>query len=399
VATGNLGVGKNGEPNDGFQLGMALHGKYTLFAEGSRGHLGKRLIAHYGLDEGRDPQSYAIGVKELWEVPADKARPGLVVHTAGWPMDEHTYGGGFLYHLEGNKVTLGFVTGLDYQNPWLSPFEEMQRWKTHPAIRAHIEGGKRIGYGARAITAGGLLSLPKLVFPGGALVGCDAGTLNAARIKGSHAAIKTGMLAAEAAFAALGNGRSGDELSAYPAAFANSWLHEELDASRNFKQWFKQGNTVGTLMTGVEQWLLPKLGMKRPPWTIRRKQPDHARLHAAGACEPIRYPKPDGVLTFDRLSSVFISNTNHEENQPAHLTLKDATVPVAINLARYAGPEARYCPAGVYEYIADESAGGQRLQINAQNCVHCKTCDIKDPTQNIVWVTPEGGGGPNYAGM
>jgi electron-transferring-flavoprotein dehydrogenase len=399
VATGNLGVGRNGQPHDGFQLGMALHGKYTVFAEGARGHLGRQLIARFGLDEGKDPQSYALGVKELWEVPADKARPGLVVHTAGWPMDEHTYGGGFLYHLEGNKVTLGFVTGLDYQNPWISPFEEMQRWKTHPAIRAHIEGGKRIGYGARAITAGGLLSLPKLVFPGGALVGCEAGTLNAARIKGSHAAIKTGMLAAEAAFAALANGRSGDELAAYPAAFETSWLHAELDASRNFKQWFKQGNTVGTLMTGVEQWLLPKLGLKRPPWTVRRKLPDHARLHAAGACEPIRYPKPDGVLTFDRLSSVFISNTNHEEDQPAHLTLKDDAVPVAINLARYAGPEARYCPAGVYEYVEDEQAGGQRLQINAQNCVHCKTCDIKDPTQNIVWVTPEGGGGPNYAGM
>ncbi|MBX3634874.1 MAG: electron transfer flavoprotein-ubiquinone oxidoreductase [Rubrivivax sp.] len=398
VATGNLGVGKDGQPHDGFQLGMELSAKYTVFAEGARGHLGKQLIARFGLDEGRDPQSYALGVKELWEVPADKAKPGLVVHTAGWPMDEQTYGGGFVYHLQGNLVTLGFVTGLDYQNPWLSPFEEMQRWKTHPAVRAHIEGGKRIGYGARAITAGGLLSLPKLVFPGGALVGCDAGTLNAPRIKGSHAAIKTGMLAAEAIQPALAAGRSHDELEAYPAAFEKSWLHAELDRARNFKQWFKQGNTVGALMTGIEYWLLPKLGVQRPPWTIHRKTPDHARLHAAGQVDPIRYPKPDGKLTFDRLSSVFISNTNHEENQPAHLTLKDAAVPVALNLARFAGPESRYCPAGVYEFVGvDETA--PRLVINAQNCVHCKTCDIKDPSQNIVWVTPEGGGGPNYAGM
>jgi electron-transferring-flavoprotein dehydrogenase len=393
VATGNLGIGKDGRPHEGFQLGMELVGRYTVFAEGARGHLGKQLIARYGLDAGRDPQSYALGVKELWEVAPEKARPGLVVHTAGWPMDEQTYGGGFLYHLEGGRATLGLVTGLDYQNPWLSPFEEMQRWKTHPEIRKHLEGGKRIGYGARAITAGGLLSLPKLVFPGGALVGCDAGTLNAARIKGSHAALKTGMLCAEALAAALKAGRSGDELTAYPEAFEHSWLYEELDGARNFKQWFKQGNTVGSLMTGIEQWLLPRLGIKRPPWTIHRKAPDHARLHAATQVEPIRYRKPDGVITFDRLSSVFLSSTNHEENQPAHLTLKDATVPQAINLARYAGPESRYCPAGVYEFVDD------RLVINAQNCVHCKTCDIKDPTQNIVWVTPEGGGGPNYAGM
>ena len=398
VATGNLGVGKDGQPQSGFQLGMELRGRYTVFAEGARGHLGRQLIARYELDAGRDPQSYALGIKELWEVPAEMAKPGLVVHTAGWPMDEQTYGGGFVYHLQGNQVTLGFVTGLDYQNPWISPFEEMQRWKTHPAIRKHIEGGKRIGYGARAITAGGLLSLPKLVFPGGALVGCEAGTLNAARIKGSHAAIKTGMLAAEAAAAALQAGRRQDELVAYPLAFEKSWLFDELHQTRNFKQWFKQGHTVGTVMTGIEQWLLPKMGLKSPPWTLHRTAPDHGRMHAADQCELIRYPKPDGKLTFDRLSSVFVSNTNHEENQPVHLTLKDASVPVAINLALYAGPESRYCPAGVYEFVADD-AGGQRLQINAQNCVHCKTCDIKDPTQNIVWVTPEGGGGPNYAGM
>jgi electron-transferring-flavoprotein dehydrogenase len=398
VATGNMGIGKDGQPHDGFQLGMELLGKYTIFAEGARGHLGKQLIARFKLDAGRDPQSYALGIKELWEIAPEKARPGLVVHTAGWPMDDHSYGGGFIYHLEGNRATLGLVTGLDYMNPWISPFEEMQRWKTHPAIRAHLEGGQRIGYGARALAAGGLLSLPKLVFPGGALVGCDAGTLNAARIKGSHAAIKTGMLAAEAAAAAVKAGRSGDELTAYPEAFGKSWLHEELDQARNFKQWFKQGNTVGALMTGIEQWLLPKFGIKSPPWTLHRTAPDHGRMHAASQIEAIRYPKPDGQLTFDRLSSVFLSNTNHEENQPVHLTLKDDTVPVAINLARYAGPEARYCPAGVYEFVNTDERG-DRLVINAQNCVHCKTCDIKDPTQNIVWVTPEGGGGPNYAGM
>ena len=398
IATGNMGLGKDGEPIDEFQLGMELLGKYTIFAEGARGHLGKQLIAKFGLDAGKDPQSYAIGVKELWEVAPDKAKPGLVVHTAGWPMDNSTYGGGFLYHLEGNKVTLGFVTGLDYKNPWLSPFEEMQRWKTHPSIKAHLEGGKRISYGARAITAGGLLSLPKTVFAGGALVGCEAGYLNAARIKGSHAAIKTGMLAAEAAFEALGAGRQHDELTSYPAAFERSWLHEELNQSRNFKQWFKKGNTVGALMTGIEQWLLPKLGIKSPPWTIHRTQADHLYLRPASEMPKIDYPKPDGKLTFDRLSSVFVSNTNHAENQPAHLTLKDASVPIAINLAKYAGPESRYCPAGVYEFIKTD-AGQDKLQINAQNCVHCKTCDIKDPTQNIVWVTPEGGGGPNYAGM
>jgi electron-transferring-flavoprotein dehydrogenase len=398
VATGNVGVGRDGEPTDNFQLGMELLGKYTVFAEGARGHLGKQLIARFKLDEGRDPQTYAIGIKELWEVPESQAQPGLVVHTAGWPMDNSTYGGGFLYHLEGNKVTLGLVTGLDYQNPWLSPFEEMQRWKTHPSIRAHIDGGKRIGYGARAITAGGLLSLPKLAFPGGVLVGCDAGTLNAARIKGSHAAIKTGMLAAEAIAPAVASGRSHDEVSAYPQAFSQSWLHAELLRSKNFKQWFKKGNGMGALMTGVEQWLLPKLGLKTPPWTIHRKELDHKRLRPASACARIDYPKPDGKLTFDRLSSVFMSNTNHEENQPSHLQLRDPAKALDINLAVFAGPETRFCPAGVYEYVSDERHG-QRLQINAQNCLHCKTCDIKDPMQNIDWVTPEGGGGPNYAAM
>jgi electron-transferring-flavoprotein dehydrogenase len=398
VATGNMGVGKDGAPTADFQLGMELHAKYTVFAEGTRGQLGRQLIAHYKLDQGRDPQAYAIGVKELWEIDPERHQPGLVVHTAGWPMDSQTYGGGFMYHLEDNKVTLGLVVGLDYSNPWLSPFEEMQRWKTHPKIKDFLEGGKRIGYGARAITAGGLLSLPETAFPGGVLVGCDAGYLNAARIKGSHAAIKSGMLAAEAAFQAIVAGRQHDRLAAYPVAFKKSWLHAELDQSRNFKQWFKRGVYVGSFMTGVEQWLLPLMGVKSPPWTIHRTAPDHTYLKPAADCPQITYPKPDGVFTFDRLSSVFISNTNHGEHQPAHLTLKDAGVPVSINLAKFAGPESRYCPAGVYEFVknADDS---YRLQINAQNCVHCKTCDIKDPTQNIVWVAPEGGGGPNYSGM
>jgi electron-transferring-flavoprotein dehydrogenase len=398
VATGNVGVGRNGQPHDGFQLGMELHGKYTIFAEGARGHLGRQVIAKYNLLEGRDAQSWAIGIKELWEIPADKAKPGHVVHTAGWPMVDDTFGGGFLYHLEGNKVTLGFVIGLDYKNPWMSPFEEMQRWKTHPSIRAHIEGGKRISYGARAINNGGLQCLPKLVFPGGALVGCDAGTLNASRIKGSHAAIKTGMLAAEAAFAALQAGRQQDELAAYPEAFEKSWLHTELQRTKNFKLWFKKGKLVGNLMTGIEQWLMPKLGMPIPPWTLRNTKKDNESLLPADQAPKIVYPKPDNKLTFDRLSSVFVSNTNHAEDQPIHLTLKDNSVPVQINLAKYAGPESRYCPAGVYEFVKNED-NTDRLQINAQNCVHCKTCDIKDPTQNIVWVTPEGGGGPNYAGM
>ena len=394
VATGDMGVGRDGQPTDQYQQGMELLAKYTIFAEGARGQLGRQLIEKFKLDQGRDPQSYGIGIKELWEVEPSKSRPGLVVHTAGWPLDADTYGGSFLYHLKDNLVAVGMVVGLDYANPWISPFEEFQRYKTHPAIRETFEGGKRIAYGARAITAGGLLSLPKLVFPGGALVGCEAGFLNASRIKGSHAAIKSGMMAADAAFDALVAQRSHDELPAYPAAFENSWLHTELNKARNFKQWFKKGRSVGTLMTGIEQWLL-KGNM---PWTIHRDKPDHACLKPAADCVKIVYPKPDGVLTFDRLSSVFISNTNHEENQPIHLTLKDASVPVSINLAKFGGPEARYCPAGVYEYIKDDQ-GADRLQINAQNCVHCKTCDIKDPTQNIVWVTPQGGEGPVYTGM
>ena len=394
VATGNMGVDREGKPTDAFQLGMELHAKYTLFAEGARGNLGKELIAGYKLDAGKNPQTYGIGIKELWEIDPAKHQPGLVVHTAGWPLDTSTYGGSFLYHLENNQVAVGYVVGLAYENPYLSPFEEFQRYKTHPAIRGFFEGGKRISYGARAITAGGLQSLPKLTFAGGALIGCDAGFLNTSRIKGSHAAMKTGMLAAEAAFAALSAGRAQDELSDYAAAFEKSWLHEELHVARNFKPWMSKGLYTGTLMVGIDQVLF----RGKAPWTLHHKHADHECLKPAAECTPIVYPKPDGKLTFDRLSSVFISNTNHNEHQPAHLTLKNPDVPVAINLAKYAGPESRYCPAGVYEYVAAEN-GGERLQINAQNCVHCKTCDIKDPTQNIVWVTPEGGGGPNYPNM
>ncbi|WP_117309255.1 electron transfer flavoprotein-ubiquinone oxidoreductase [Stenotrophomonas sp. G4] len=397
VATGDMGIEKDGTIGPAFERGMALHAKYTVFAEGARGHLGRQLISRFKLDEGKDPQAYGIGIKELWQIDPAKHEPGLVVHAAGWPLDTDTYGGAFLYHADGGKVAIGYVVGLDYKNPWLSPFEEFQRFKTHPSIRKHLEGGTRIGYGARAITAGGLMSLPRTVFPGGALVGCEAGYLNVSRIKGSHAAIKTGMLCADAAFDALVADRQHDELSAYPAAFETSWLHDELKLSKNFKQWFKKGQTVATLMTGIEQWLLPKLGVRNPPWTLRHSIPDHACLEPASKHTRIAYPKPDGVLTFDRLSSVFLSSTNHDENQPSHLTLKDASIPVKVNLAEYAGPEARYCPAGVYEFVGD--GNDARLQINAQNCVHCKTCDIKDPTQNIVWVTPQGGGGPNYSGM
>ncbi|TFL12858.1 electron transfer flavoprotein-ubiquinone oxidoreductase [Pusillimonas noertemannii] len=394
VATGDMGVARDGSHTPNYQPGMELHARYTLFAEGSRGQLGRQLISRYKLDEGRDPQSYAIGIKEMWEVDPAQSQPGLVLHTSGWPLDSDTYGGSFLYHLADNLVVVGLVVGLDYANPWLSPFEEFQRYKTHPAIRSTFEGGKRIAYGARSLTAGGLLSLPKLVFPGGAMIGCEAGFLNASRIKGSHAAIKSGSLAAEAAFEALTAERSHDELTAFPQAFEKSWLHAELNKSRNFKQWFKKGRTIGTLMTGIEQWLFKG----KMPWTIRHSKPDHACLQPASECARIEYPKPDGKLTFDRLSSVFISNTNHDENEPVHLTLKDASVPVAVNLAKYGGPEARYCPAGVYEFVKDDG-GDDRLQINAQNCVHCKTCDIKDPTQNIVWVAPQGGEGPVYSGM
>ena len=392
VATGNMGVNREGEASSSFQLGMELHGKYTLFAEGARGHLGKQVIAKYKLDEGKDPQSYGIGIKELWEIDPKQHQEGLVVHTTGWPMMSE-YAGSFLYHLENNQVAVGYVVGLAYENPYISPFEEFQRFKTHPAIRTFFEGGKRISYGARAITAGGLQSLPKLTFPGGALIGCDAGFLNMSRIKGSHAAIKTGMMAASAAFDAIIQNRQSDELTSYTSAFEASWLHDELHTARNVKPLLKYG-TYGSPLVWLDQVLL----RGKAPWTLHHSKPDHACLRPASEFTPIVYPKPDNKLTFDRLTSVFISNTNHAEDQPIHLTLKDASVPVNINLATYAGPEARYCPAGVYEFVKTDE-GADRLQINAQNCVHCKTCDIKDPTQNIVWVTPEGGGGPNYSGM
>ena len=394
VATGDMGIGKNNEHTSRYARGMELHAKYTFFAEGCRGNLGKQLQAKFRLREGRDPQVYGLGLKELWEVKPEKHLPGLVVHTAGWPLQTDTYGGSYLYHMENNLVAVGFVVGLGYSNPYLSPFEEFQRYKTHPAIRGFFDGGKRISYGARAINAGGLQSLPKLAFLGGVLIGDDAGFLNASRIKGSHAAIKSGMLAADAASVALKNGRMRDELADYPVNFEASWLHQELHKARNFKPWMSKGLYTGTLMVGIDQIVFGG----KAPWTLHHQHADHETLKKKSAVEPITYPKPDGVLTFDRLSSVFISNTNHEEDQPAHLKLLNAASPVNINLALYDGPESRYCPAGVYEFI-DAPGGTKKLQINAQNCVHCKTCDIKDPTQNINWVVPEGGGGPNYPNM
>jgi electron-transferring-flavoprotein dehydrogenase len=394
VATGDVGIDRKGEKTAAWQPGMELRGKYTFFAEGCRGHLGRQLEARYRLREGAQPQVYGIGLKELWEVPAEVHQPGLVIHTAGWPLAADVYGGSFLYHMEERQVAVGFVVGLGYRNPYLSPFEEFQRYKTHPAIRRFFEGGKRISYGARAIAAGGLQSLPKLVFPGGAFIGDEAGFLNASRIKGSHCAIKSGMLAAEAAAAALGAGRAHDALDAYPQAFRSSWLHDELYRGRNFKPWMSRGLYGGALMVGIDQLLL----RGKAPWTLRHAHADHETLVPKSQARRIDYPRPDGKLTFDRLSSVFISNTNHNEDQPVHLTLKDPRIPVDVNLAVYDGPEQRYCPAQVYEFV-ESDGGGRRLQINAQNCVHCKTCDIKDPRQNIVWVTPEGGGGPNYPNM
>ncbi len=395
VATGDMGVGKDGKPTDAYQPGMELHAKYTFFAEGCHGHLGKQLQERYKLRDGADPQVYGIGLKELWEIKPEKHQLGLVIHTAGWPLASDTYGGSFLYHMENNLVAIGYVVGLDYTNPYLSPYEEFQRYKTHPAIRTFLEGGKRIVYGARAIAAGGLQSLPELTFPGGCLIGDDAGFLNAARIKGIHCAIKSGMLAAESAFAAVKAGRASDELASYPESFKSSWLYDELHKARNFKPWMSKGLYTGSLMFGIDQIVLGG----RAPWTLHHQHADNETLRKKTEVQPIAYPKPDGMLTFDLLSSVFISNTNHGENQPCHLTLKDASVPVNVNLELYDAPEQRYCPAGVYEIVRNGDGSNPRLQINAQNCVHCKACDIKDPTQNIVWVTPEGGGGPNYPNM
>ncbi|TAN56722.1 MAG: electron transfer flavoprotein-ubiquinone oxidoreductase [Betaproteobacteria bacterium] len=393
VATGDMGVNRKGEKTEAWQPGVELHGKYTFFAEGCRGHLGLQLETKFDLRRDAGPQVFGIGLKELWEIQPERHQSGLVVHTAGWPLDTRTYGGSFLYHLDNHQVAVGFVVGLAYANPYLSPYEEFQRYKTHPAIRGFFEGGKRVAYGARAIAAGGLQSLPKFVFPGGCLIGDDAGFLNASRIKGSHAAIKTGMLAAEAAHAALAAGRSGDELAAYPEAFRRSWLFDELWRARNFKPWMAKGLYTGSLMFGIDQIVFGG----KAPWTLRHAHADHETLVRKTEAQPIRYPKADGVLTFDRLTNVAFSNTNHAEDQPVHLTLKDASVPVKVNLELYDAPEQRYCPAGVYEIVHE--TGQPRLQINAQNCVHCKTCDIKDPTQNIVWVVPEGGGGPNYPNM
>jgi electron-transferring-flavoprotein dehydrogenase len=395
VATGDMGITKSGERGPNYQPGMELHAKYTFFAEGCRGNLGKLLMERYTLRDGVEPQSYGIGLKELWEVDPAKHQQGLVVHTAGWPLDNETYGGSFLYHLENNLVSVGFVVGLDYKNPFLSPYEEFQRFKTHPKIRPTFEGGRRIAYGARALNEGGIQSLPKMTFPGGVMIGCDAGTINMPKIKGTHTAMKSGMLAAEAVYAALAAGGTERELAAYTTAFDASWVKDELMAARNVRPSFKWGLLVGTLYTGIDQVLL----RGRAPWTLKLGHTDHTSLRKASESKRIEYPKPDGVIAFDRLTNLSFSATNHEEDQPAHLTLRDASVPVRINLAEYDAPEQRYCPAGVYEIVRDDDGSNPRLQINAQNCVHCKTCDIKDPTQNIVWVVPEGGGGPNYPNM
>ena len=395
VATGDLGALKDGSHGPAYQPGMELRASYTLFAEGCRGQLGKEIEEEFGLRDGADPQVYGIGFKELWEIAPDKHQIGLVVHSGGWPLDGETYGGGFLYHQENNQVAVGLVVGLGYSNPHLSPFDEFQRLKTHPLYRQFLAGGKRIAYGARAITAGGLHALPKLVFPGGALIGDDAGFLNAARIKGSHCAIKSGALAAQSCFDALASGRRHDELTSYPAAFRASWLYDELYRARNFKPSMAKGLFLGSLLFGVDQLLL----RGKAPWTLRHAGADHTRLKPAADCAPIAYPKPDGVISFDRLSSVFLSNTNHEEDQPCHLKLADESVPISVNLARYDAPEQRYCPAGVYEIVRDAAGERPRLQINASNCIHCKSCDIKDPTQNITWVAPQGGEGPNYPNM
>jgi electron-transferring-flavoprotein dehydrogenase len=397
VATGDMGLGKDGKPKDSHQPGMELLAKYTVFAEGCRGSLSKSLMAKFGLREGADPQTYGIGLKELWELDPAKHQQGLILHTAGWPMDSKTWGGSFIYHLENNQAAVGYVVGLDYDNPHLSPFEEFQRFKTHPKIRPMLEGGKRIAYGARALNEGGFQSIPKLVFPGGLMVGCAAGFLNVPKIKGSHNALKTGMVAAESLYEALAGGDEGyGTLDAYPEALRKSWVYEELHKARNFRPAYARwGLWLAMAYGGLD---LKLLGGKAP-WTLRHKHRDHETLKPAKDAPKIAYPKPDGKVSFDRLSSVFLSNTNHEEDQPVHLTLKDPGIPVAHNLALYDAPEQRYCPAGVYEIVRDNDGSNPRLQINAQNCVHCKTCDIKDPTQNINWVTPEGGGGPNYPNM
>ncbi|MFA7894655.1 electron transfer flavoprotein-ubiquinone oxidoreductase [Pseudomonas putida] len=400
IVTGDLGVDREGQPKDGlYTPGMELRAKYTLFAEGCRGHIGKQLIKHFKLDSDSDVQHYGIGLKELWEIDPAKHQQGLVVHTAGWPLDvmaKDNTGGSFLYHLENNQVVVGLIVDLSYANPYLSPFDEFQRLKHHPVISQYLEGGKRISYGARALAKGGINSLPKMVFKGGALIGCDLGTMNVAKIKGSHTAMKSGMLAAEAvADALIAGSEGGDQLDSYVSAFKASWLHEELFASRNFgPAMHKFGPLLGAAFNYIDQnWFAGKL-----PFTLRDTKPDYACLKLAADSQKIEYPKPDGKLSFDKLSSVFLSSTNHEEEQPCHLKLADPSIPIASNLPLYDEPAQRYCPAGVYEVVTQED-GSKRFQINAQNCVHCKTCDIKDPAQNITWVTPEGAGGPNYPNM
>lgn len=397
VLTGDMGVAENGEPKDSYMPGMELLAKYTLFTEGCRGHLGKTLIEKFKLDAGKDPQHYGIGIKELWDIDPAKHVPGLVVHTTGWPLNESgSTGGSFLYHTENNQVYVGLITDLGYSNTHVSPFEEFQRLKLHPETKKYLEGGKRVAYGARAISKGGYNSLPKMTFPGGLLLGCDAGTLNFSKIKGSHTAMKSGMLGAEAVFEALKNGSEGkEELTSYTSMYENSWLHKELYAERNFGPGMhKFGNIIGGMIAYFEQNILGR----SLPFTMHDTTPDYAMLKPASECKKIDYPKPDNVLTFDRLSSVFLSNTNHAEDQKCHLLLKDPEIPTHHNLTKWDEPAQRYCPAGVYEFVENDD-GSKRFQINAQNCVHCKTCDIKDPSQNITWVTPEGGGGPNYPNM
>ena len=395
VATGDMGVARDGSHKGDYQPGMELHGKYTLFAEGARGHLTKQLKAKYNLEADCQPQVYGLGMKELWDIDPDNHVPGRVIHTQGWPLDDD-WGGGFLYHQANGQVALGFVVALDYKNPHLFPFEEFQRWKSHPEIRKILEGGKRISYGARAINEGGWQSVPKLAFPGGALIGCSAGFVNVPRIKGSHTAMKSGMLAADSIAKAVAAGRAGDELTDYQPAVNESWIAKELKLVQNAEPAVaKFGGTAGTIIGGIDMWMRTlKIGLP----IAMKHHADHTTLGRKDLYQPIKYLKPDGVVTFDRLSSVFLSNTNHEEDQPCHLTLKDEAVPIEVNLEYYDSPESRYCPAGVYE-IVGKDVGAPKLQINAQNCVHCKTCDIKDPTQNINWVTPEGGGGPNYPNM
>jgi electron-transferring-flavoprotein dehydrogenase len=396
IATGDMGIGKNGEPNAGFTRGMELHAKYTLFAEGARGNLGKQLIAKFGLAEGREPQKFGLGLKELWQIDPARHKKGLVQHSFGWPLDGSTGGGSFLYHLDDNLVSVGFVLHLNYKNPYLSPFEEFQRFKTHPLVRDTFEGAKRLAYGARALTEGGYQSVPKLVFPGGALIGCDAGFMNVPRIKGSHNAMLSGMLAAESTGAALAASRMNDTLDDYDAAWKSSAIGKDLWRVRNAKPlWSKFGTLIGIALGGLDMWT-NTFGFSLFG-TQKHGKPDYATLKPAADCTPIAYPKPDGKLTFDRLSSVFLSNTNHEEDQPPHLKVRDMGLQKTSEHDVYAGPSARYCPAGVYEWI--EEAGNPKFVINAQNCVHCKTCDIKDPNQNITWVPPEGSGGPNYSGM